>query len=227
MKKKIITFALILFGLATLSACGKTKLNLADYCIEKRCNLFTASDSNYTISLSTGKREENYSLDGVVGNMVDFGVVTFSRLDKNPMANDTYHYDITIGEEVYSGDLIKSDLDNTYSVDLGIALQDDAEVSAKVSFTGYTFEQNLISTSQDFSVGADQALGIATKELNESVNNVMKDHNNIEVVMKILKDYSTSDVKAYYWYVGVISTDGQTMGILIDANTSNIIAKKI
>ncbi len=46
--------------------------------------------------------------------------------------------------------------------------------------------------------------------------------------MKIIKDYSTddADVTRYYWYVGVVSTNGETFGVLIDANSGEIIATK-
>ena len=57
---------------------------------------------------------------------------------------------------------------------------------------------------------------------------VLKDmKKNTNWVMKILKDYSTEDLKNYYWYVGVVSTNGETLGILIDANSGDIIAKKV
>ena len=61
----------------------------------------------------------------------------------------------------------------------------------------------------------------------EEIENILKDKNvKIEVVMKIMKDYSQVDLKNYYWYVGAISTNGDTLGILIDANDGEIIAKK-
>ena len=64
--------------------------------------------------------------------------------------------------------------------------------------------------------------------IQEELNNITSDKNNkIEVVVKNLKDYSNSEVKNYYWYVGVISTNGDTLGILIDASTGDVIAKKV
>ena len=46
-------------------------------------------------------------------------------------------------------------------------------------------------------------------------------------VMKILKDYSIENTPKYYWYVGIISTNGETLGILIDATKGDVIAKKV
>ena len=45
--------------------------------------------------------------------------------------------------------------------------------------------------------------------------------------MKILKDHSDSELKTYYWYIGVVATNGETLGILIDANSGEIIAKNV
>jgi hypothetical protein len=42
-----------------------------------------------------------------------------------------------------------------------------------------------------------------------------------------MKDYSSYEIKNYYWYVGIISTNGDTMGVLLDANTGEDIAKKV
>ena len=75
-----------------LSACGKSDINIADYLIEDRQTLFTAQDKLYSVTLSTGMREENYNFDGKINGMVEFGIVTFSRLDSEPMANDSYTY---------------------------------------------------------------------------------------------------------------------------------------
>ena len=95
--------------------------------------MFVANDDIYTVTLSSGKREQNYSLDGVVNPLVDFAVLTIARNNSNPLANDNYSYTITINDQVLSGNLIKSPSDNSYSVDLKINVPDDAIVNAKIS----------------------------------------------------------------------------------------------
>ncbi|MBR6778921.1 MAG: hypothetical protein IKM43_02070 [Clostridia bacterium] len=228
MKKKLLIFVALIVSVLSLSACGKTKINIADYVIEERNQLFTGQDSLYSATLSSGLREENYSLDGIVGNMIDFAVVTFMRLDSNPLANDTYRYNVTINEQNYTGTLEKSPYDNSYAIDLGVAVPADASVNVQITFTGYAFNQDLENTSVNFAVDKTTALNIANQTLEEEIKNITSDKNNkIEVVMKILKDYSNSELKTYYWYVGIIATNGETLGVLIDANTGNIIAKKV
>ncbi len=228
MKKKILLLALCVLSLGTLTACGNSKLDLNDYLIESRNTLYSASDDLYTLTLSTGKREMEYNLDGIIHEMTDFSLLTFARNDGEPMANDTYTYNITIGEEVLSGAFNKSQVDNTYTIDLERAIPNDASIKAEINFTGYSFNQDLLDTTADFSVDMKTALKTANKELSEDITNILKDKNvKIEVVTKILKDYSTEDLKRYYWYVGVISTNGDTLGVLIDANSGEVIAKKV
>ena len=228
MKKKLLIFMLLIVSVISFSACGKNQLNLKDYLIEERNNLFTASDELYSISISSGLRETDYCLDGIVGEKVDFGVVTFARNDGKPMANDTYTFLIKINDKEHAGFLEKSPVDNTYSADLGVQVANEDVVSAQISFTGYTFNKELTNTSNAFGVDKNSVLEIANNELGERVQEITSDANvKIEVVMKIMKDFSSADVKNYYWYVGVISTNGDTLGILIDANTGEIIAKKV
>lgn len=228
MKKKFLFLTLIAICLISLSACGKSEIDLKSYLIEERNNLFTAQDELYNVNFSTGMRELDYNFDGSVGEKVEFGVLTLMRNDFNPLANDNYTYIIKINDQEYTGLMEKSPVDNSYVVDIGAAANDDAVISVKINFTGYTFSQDLLNTSNDFSVDKNTAIDIANKNLNEDIKNILSDKNNqIEVVIKILKDYSSSEIKNYYWYVGVVSTNGETIGILIDANSGEVIAKKV
>ena len=227
MKKKLIIFGLLLISTLSLSACGNKKINIANYLIEERNNLFTASDDLYIANFSTGKRENNYNFDGSINEMIDFGILTFSRIDNNALANDNYTYIVSINDDQHTGFLVKSEVDNSYSADLGICVKDEDEISVQVSFTGYTFNKQLENVSSQFNVDKNTALKIANKELSENLKNITQNNAKIEVVMKILKDYSSSELKNYFWYIGAISTNGETVGILIDANSGDIIAKKV
>ena len=227
MKKKILIvalFALCLFGFV---GCGKNKINLSDYLIEQRENLFTAHDDLYAVSFSTGTRESDYNFDGIINEKVPFGVLTLTRKQNLPLANDTYTYIVTINEQTYTGFLEKGN-NNSYSADLEVNTVGDETINVQISFTGYTFNQDLTNTSSNFQVDGSTALKIAQDELQENVSNLLKDKNvKIEVVMKLMKDYSNEELQSYYWYVGIISTNGDTLGLLVDANSGDIIAKKV
>ncbi len=228
MKKKLLIFMMLAIFVLGFSACGSTKIDLNDYLIERRNNLFTAEDEMYGVTFSSGTREENYALDGIRNNMQDFAILTLYRLDGDPLAKDTYTYIVTIDDEQFTGYLENSAVDNSYSADLAVNVGDSAVVNVKISFTGYNFNEDLTNVSSTFNVDSKTAISIASNELNEAINDITSDKNvKIEAVMKVLKDSSTSEAVSYYWYVGVVSTNGDTLGILIDANSGDIVAKKV
>lgn len=227
MKKKFLLLTFLFVGVIMFSACGKSKIDLSTYLIEERETLFTGTGSVYNVTYSGGMREENYSIDGEVGTLVPFGVITLTRTDGEPLANDTYNYTVTINDQTYTG-VMESSSVNSYSADIAVNAPVDAKISVKIDFTGYRFEADLTNTSNLWTVDKKTALNVANNELQESVKNILSTKGTkIEVVTKILKDYSSSEVGAYYWYVGVVSTNGETLGLLLDANTSEIIAKKV
>lgn len=228
MKKKLLIFMMLAIFVLGFSACGSTKIDLNDYLIERRNNLFTAEDEMYGVTFSSGTREENYALDGIRNNMQDFAILTLYRLDGNSLAKDTYTYIVTIDGEQFTGYLENSAVDNSYSADLAVNVGDSAVVNVQISFTGYNFNEDLTNVSSTFNVDSKTAISIASNELSEAINNITSDKNvKIEAVMKVLKDSSTSEAVSYYWYVGVVSTNGDTLGVLIDANSGDIVAKKV
>lgn len=224
MKKLFVLVLAICLTLPLVGCKGKT-LDIRDYLIEERDNLFVAKDSIYQATLSSGKRELDYDLDGVINDKTDFAILSLSRLDNQPMANDSYSYVVTIGEESYTGSLEKSSIDNAYVVDLGVSVADDSEVHIVVDFTGYTFDSQATNISKDFAYNKSSILDIANQELSGELKELSKD-NNIEVVMKLIKDYS-SELDNYFYYIGVVSTNGEVLGLLIDTNTGEIVAKKV
>ena len=223
--KKIITSILLIALFVPLCACGNKSINIKDYLIEERDNLFLAKDSIYQSTLSSGKREIDYDLDGIVNEKTDFAILSISRLDNEPMANDNYSYSVTIGDETYTGSLEKSSIDNSYVADLEVAIPDDSEVSIIITFTGYTFDQTATNVSTDFAYDKSSILEIANKELSNELKNIVK-NNKIEVIMKIIKDYS-SELNNYYYYIGVVATNGEVLGLLISTDTGEVVSKKV
>ena len=227
MKKKFLLAMLIMCCIVGFVGCGKSSFNISDYLIEKRDTLFTANDDLYCVTFSTGLREENYNFDGTVNKLIPFGILTISRLDNQPMANDAYSCIVEINDQSYSGFLEKGS-NNSYSIDLEVSALCEDNITASVSFTGYTFKQQLQNVNKDFEVDQQTALKIAEKELKQPINTILKNKNvKIEMVAKIMKDHSSADLKNYYWYVGVISTNGDSLGVLISTTTGEIISKKV
>lgn len=227
MKKKIL---IVLFAICAfcLTACGNKDLKLNDYLIEERQNLFIAQDEVYTVSLSSGMREENYNFDGVKNNMTEFGIVTIARLDSAPMGNFDYNYTIKVDDQTFTGKLEKSEVENSYIADIEKRVNDSSSVSVQIVFGSTSFNKEMTNISSKFEVNSNKAIEIANQTLKKDIKQLTSDKNNkIEAVMKIVKDSSSADPCNYYWYVGVVSTNGEILGVLVDSSNGQIIAKKV
>ena len=229
MKKILCVLSIIVCGVLFVG-CGsnkKNETNFNNHLIEIRNNLFAGEDDTYYATVCTGERERDYALDGVVGDLVPFGIVTLARLDNEALRNDEYSFTLVVNGENITGSLEKSPYDNTYSADIEQVIADDAEINLQVVVDGTNFNQNLTNVSSTFGVNKDEAISIACDELKDSVKNLSKEKGNYsEAFIKILKDYSGENNR-YYWYVGIISPEGKTSGVLIDTTSGEIISKKV
>ncbi len=228
MRKILCILAVMTCGVVFV-ACGgkKSETNFNNHLIEVRNNLFAGEDSTYYATVCTGEREQDYALDGVVNSLVPFGIVTLARLDNERLNMDEYPFTLVVNGENITGSLEKSPYDNTYSADIEQVIADDAEIMLQVVVDGTNFSQTLNNVSSNFAIDKDKAISIACNELKDSIKNLSKEKENFsEAFVKILKDYS-GESNRYYWYIGIISPEGKTSGILIDTNTGDIISKKV
>ncbi len=228
--KKILLILTLALSMAAFVGCGsnkKAETNFNNHLIEIRNNLFAGDDGTYYATVCTGEREQDYALDGVVNELVPFGIVTLARLDNERLGNDEYPFTLIINGENVVGTLEKSPYDNTYSADIEQVIADDAEIELKVVVDGSNFSQTLSNISSTFAINKDNAITIACDELSDSIKTLSKEKGSYsEAFIKILKDYS-GESNRYYWYVGIISPEGKTSGVLIDTNSGDIISKKV
>lgn len=228
--KKILCVLSIVFCGIMFVGCGsnkKNETNFNNHLIEVRNNLFAGEDDIYYATVCTGQRESEYALDGVVNELVPFGIVTFARLDNELLNQDEYSFTLVVNGENITGSLDKSPYDNTYLADIEQVIPDDAEIRLELVVDGTNFSQELGNISSSFGVSKDRAITIACEELKDSIKELSEEKNNLsEAFIKILKDYS-GESNRYYWYVGIISPEGKTSGVLIDASSGDIISKKI
>ena len=142
-------------------------------------------------------------------------------------AAPTKSYSSVVNGENVTGSLEKSPYDNTYSADIEQVIADDAEVSIQLVIDGINVSQTLTNVSSAFTIDKDKAIEIACDELRDSVRTLSKEKDNLsEAFIKILKDYS-GEGNRYYWYIGIISPEGKTSGVLIDTSNGSVVSKKI
>lgn len=226
MKKNLFVFTII--GIVLLAmGCGTPTLRLEDHLIERRDNLFVADTPTYYASLCTGQREDPYSLDGTVNDLVDFGIVLFYSFDRTKLTADSYPFTLTVNGDKITGTLDYNDTDCTYSTDIERTVLDTDTVALTVDLPLTDFDETLTCVSRDFAITQSKALEIATAEMDSTLSDVSGANASMEVMLKIMPDYSTTSSPKYYWYIALLSTDGTTAGVLIDSTTGEIISKKI
>lgn len=228
MKKFVCILGCVACGLMFVGCGGKkTETNFNNHLIEIRNNLFAGEDETFYATLCTGEREKEYALDGVVNELVPFGIVTLARLDNEMLDNEQYPFTLVVNGENITGSLEKSPYDNTYSADIEQVIADDAEISLQLVVDGVNVNQTLNNVSSNFTVAKDRAIEIACEQLKDSIKNLSKENKaSSEAFIKILKDYS-GESNRYYWYVGIISPEGKTSGVLIDSTSGEVISKKV
>lgn len=227
--KKIFSAIFVALIAVIFVGCGEKKEavdTINNHIIEVRNNLYAGSDENFFATFCTGDREDPYGLDGVINEKIPFGIVTFSRVNNSSLNNTEYNFTIIINGEETSGILEKSPYDNTYSADIGKKVDDNAEISLRLTADGKEFNQVLFNESKNFAVTKEDAINIAGEELKDAIVSMNKEDGSPEAMVKILKDCS-GETNRYFWYVGIVSSNGKTAGVLIDANTGDIISKKL
>lgn len=229
MKKFICILSIALCGILFIG-CGNNKqsqIDFNDHLIEVRNNLFASQDETFYATVCTGEREKDYALDGIIGEMVPFGIVTIARLDNEVLNENQYSFTLVVNGENLTGSLEKSPYDNTYSADIEQVIADDAELIIQLVIDGVNVSQNLTNISSNFAIDKNKAIEIACDELRDSIHTISKKKDNLsEAFVKILKDYS-GEGNRYYWYIGIISPEGKTSGVLIDSASGEIVSKKI
>lgn len=230
MKKILCILSIVLCGVVMVGCGGgskKNETNFNNHLIEIRNNLFAGQDETLYATVCTGEREQDYALDGVVNELIPFGIVTLARLDNEALNAEQYPFTLVVNGENVTGTLEKSPYDNTYSADIEQVIADDATLTLQLVVDGTNFSQDLTNVSKDFVVSKDRAITIACEELGDSIKNISKEEGTAsEAFIKILKDYS-GESNRYYWYVGIISPEGKTSGVLIDTNSGDVISKKV
>lgn len=234
-KKMIALLASLILVLVASSiflfACKAKKpnenLDLTKHLIEVRDVMFISSDEEYTISLLSGEREKDYSLDGQISELVPFGVLILNRTDGSAINSENITYAITFDESYYTGNMEKSPYDNSFLVDIETSVPQDSQVSVTINLGGgQVVDKTLECVSKNFAVSKDRAIELATSNLKSNISKLNKS-GEWEAYVRILKDYSDIENKTYYWYIAFIGSDGSTAGILIDSANEEIVSLKV
>lgn len=223
--KKVFSITVAVLILMVVSACSDHMfISFQNNLSEVRRNLFESSDEEVYVTFMTGLREEDYVLDGVSTNKMEFGVVAFSMLKNENLYLTQPKYRLTVNDKVYEGELARNPYDFTYVADIQRVVENSAVISAQIISDKVNTTLNLNNVSNEWKVSYNEVQELGYKAMKSTI----KKHSKTklldgEVYIKIL--YETSKPTAeYFWYVGVVFKDGKNISVILDINTGKVLS---
>ena len=220
--KKFFLFLLLSSSLL-FAGCGADNLSIIkNNIVEHRDSYYIYQNDEHLITFVSGMREEPYFADGVVEEMVEFGILTFTPAKK--INYESLNYFIVIDNIEFEGLLEKSDFNSGFVVDIEKRVDQNSTISVRVFEDDIEAQGTLECVSKDFKISQSQAIETAYSALSSNIKQFIdKDKFSGEVYIKIWKDFSSAS--EYFWYVGVVC-ESHTFGVLISANTGEILSIK-
>lgn len=220
-KFKIVFILIFLFTLIPFSFSCKSsqkqesivKNSLSEY----RKNLFVGFGSTFTVTFTSGEREELYIMDGKKNTLQDFGVLT---LKFNSLPANLPQFELKVNANTFVGTLEKNPYDNTFVYDICSQVEDIDTLALYIVDFDETVKLSCISSSWEYNYLS--ALNIFENKFKSEINSQIE--NNIlngEIYIKIVSD--NEKMENIYWYVLLVCKNGDMYALLIDTKTGQII----
>ncbi len=225
MKKITIFFALLLFSSVIFFSCSNNYFLFAkENLSESREVVFEGKSDKFFVTFMMGKREKDYSFDGISTELVDFGVLTVHVLDTKLLHATATSFTLVLNEKNYSGEFEMNPYDKSFVSDIGVFEQVDGEL--KVNIVVGSVEQDFVLTnvSQSWNVSSERALEIATEELKRELKEFIENNKFLaEVYVKVLYDYK--NFTGYYWHISFFGENGSSIACVIENINGEVLAK--
>ncbi|MBR2468261.1 MAG: hypothetical protein IKB42_04395 [Clostridia bacterium] len=224
MKRKFVLLSFIFVFL--LGGCGSNRLYdmVLNNIAEVRVALWEGETQDMQVSFISGYREKDYVVNGYCTEPIEFGVLTFD-IDEDIVLGDVVNYVISIGTVRYDGVLEHNPYNDTYVCDILRFVNSTDVIVAKIIAGEFVDSVELSSVNLDWSMDYREALRLAVNEMREEIGVMVE--NDIflgECYIKILNDEDVDN--SHYWYINFVSRKGQNYAVIIDPNSSEIMAKK-
>lgn len=211
--KKLLLGLLILIVPLIFTACGNANENLVkNNMSEITQNYFYGENDDFCLSLSVGKREEPYLLDGVSQNKVDFSLIIFK--DKTNLLNKTLiEAQIIIDGKVEDVLLQFNPFSNSYMYDLGYKV--DGEIEFEFN------EQKIKLDKINFDIDEQKAVEISCKTFENLIENY-KNNGKLfaECYLKVLGDKQGG----LYWCFTLVGRDNKSFNLILSTIDGKVVA---
>lgn len=168
-------------------------------------------------SISVGKRETPYKIDGINEKLTDFSLIDINF--NNELNVDEIQVSVFINGVENLLTMYFNPLNHHYMADLGYSLSHGSQISLQYQGFNLTFAD----VTASFAVDSTQAISIATQYLEPQLktfyqNNQFKG----ECYLKILT-MQDDDVGSLFWYFSAVSQNGDRLDIVISTADGSVI----
>lgn len=220
-------FFLILSSIFILSSCGSSYENmLRKNTSEVRRYYLDGSNENINCTLIMGERESNYMVNGYSTDCVQFGVLTFDIKDTQ-LNKSTAKYKLTVGTDIFSGDLQENPFDHTLVADIKKIVDANKKIVATIMADGFESKIELNYINKGWKTDSDTIYSLLVKKYKKELKTfVNKKDFEGEVYIKIIND-ADINVNDYMWFVNIIGRHGNRMSIIVSPKTNEVLAENI
>lgn len=228
MKKYIFVFVCFITCFIVLTGCSSVEYRLAKENIaEIRECLYVGENKEINATLSCGKREKDYVINGYATELIEFGVLTFELLKPvDEFENFEPMFVLFVGTKRYDGVLEKNPFDGTYVADIKKNINTTDVVNAKIMCGTFSSEVNLNLLTDTWEINCEDALKIACKNQKENIKNFEENGAFLaEVYVKIVNDEEINKDE-YFWYVNFVGRKGRNFAVIINTQNGEVMAEK-
>ena len=221
MNKKIKVFlvcSLAIILLCGFVGCKNLNTTLEDTVSENHQKVFYAQDDNFFVQVTSGQIEKDYALDGQKNEMTNF--VSIKVIAKQSY-NEVYA-DFSLQNSKYSQPLDVSPIDD---MTWGATVQDQVvldDLALSVVADNNKFDYQLAKVQTSDTKPIDLLKQTFESELMDCFDGKTF---LCETTIRLVKSPDQNDTR-YFWYVVVYKQDKSYFGLMADAITGEVVAKK-
>ena len=212
--KKTLSFLLLLAFPLALTGCGK-KYDYTAHISELRSDIFRAETDEFTLTLSCVSREYPYAADGIACPRTDVVEVSLTAKDD---AQYSVFFTTPTGEQ--GGEMSFRNAFGDYFFSESVKAFPEGSVSVRAVWGEETREITATSVRTDETLTPEQALQRAIDGEKDRVARMTDGVFLGEFHVRLLRRDKN------YYYVGIIDRDGETLSLLLDSVTGDILARR-
>lgn len=181
-----------------------------------------STNDNVNLKVSSGTRENPYNLDGVHNEMKPFTLLIF-KTTLNGISDPSFTAQIN-GTE-YQGVLELNPCDGTFVTDLGILLDNNAEINVTINVNDMEFTFTPTNLNSKWGLSFEEALDIGLENMKGIIEGLIENGKfNGECYVKVISDPS-GVLNIYYYYIGIVDVSGNIYSIVLDTADGKILSK--